>query len=93
MQVDLTPETQRLVENELKSGNFRNASDVVNSALQTLSQIRNDYEAVVRRAPKTLAELEHTMLESLDRLERGEGVPAEEAYDAFREHLNKRARR
>lgn len=91
MQVDLTPETQRLVEHELKSGNFRDASDVVNSALHTLSKIRNDYEAVLRRAPKTLAELENTMLESLDRLERGEGVPAEKAYDAFRQHLNKPA--
>jgi putative addiction module CopG family antidote len=38
----LTPETQKLVESQLKSGRFSSADDVVRFALQTLDELRGD---------------------------------------------------
>ncbi len=36
MKIDLTPEQERIVEDELKSGHFRTAEEVIGEALQVL---------------------------------------------------------
>jgi putative addiction module CopG family antidote len=38
MNISLTPEQERIVKNELKSGRFHSAEEVIGEALQVLSQ-------------------------------------------------------
>jgi Arc/MetJ-type ribon-helix-helix transcriptional regulator len=66
MNVVLSPETQRLLEERMKKGKFTSADDAVRVALQTLDQLEAD-----DMDDDTLAAIE----EGLAQANRGEGRP------------------
>ena len=71
MNISLTPELAKLVEKEVESGLYQTSSEVVRAGLRRLKE---DRAARLPQAPTTLEELEKQSLESIDRLDRGEGV-------------------
>jgi antitoxin ParD1/3/4 len=77
MNISLTPELAKFVEKEVESGLYQTASEVVRAGLRRL---REDQAARLPQAPKTLEELERQLLQSIDRLDRGEGVEGEEVF-------------
>ena len=78
MNVVLSPETAKLLEEHMKRGGYATADDAVRLALQTLGQLEG--------AP--LEELDPETLAAIDRAdaqaERGEGMPADEAFELLR---------
>jgi antitoxin ParD1/3/4 len=81
MNISLTPELAKFVENEVESGLYQTASEVVRAGLRRLKE---DQAARLPQAPKTLEELETQLLQSLDRLDRGEGVDGEGVFRRLR---------
>jgi antitoxin ParD1/3/4 len=72
MNVSLTPELERRVEERLKSGLYTSASELVREALRLFFQ----YEA---ERSHQIGQLDQRIREGLEQLDRGEGVPAPEA--------------
>ena len=84
MNISLTPELAKFVKKEVKSGLYQTASEVVRAGLRRLKE---DQPVRLPRAPRTLAELEAQMLQSIDRLDRGEGVDGEEVFRRLRKRI------
>ena len=84
MNVSLTPELARFVEQEVDSGLYQTASEVVRAGLRRL---KADQEARPPAAPGTIAELEAELLQSLDRLDRGQGVAGEVVIRRLRKRM------
>ena len=84
MNVSLTPELAKFVEKEVESGLYQTASEVIRAGLRRLKE-----DQVVRlpQAPKTLEELETQLLQSIDRLDRGEGVDGEQVFRRLRKRI------
>lgn len=74
MNVSLTPELERMIHDRVKSGRYHSASEVVREALRLLEEREE-----LRRL--RLAELRGKIAAGLASLDRGEGVPGEEAFD------------
>jgi antitoxin ParD1/3/4 len=82
MQVRLKPELRKFVEDEVRAGNFASADEVVEAALARLmlDPATDDADA------QALAAIE----EAEAQLDRGEGIPADEAFRRLREkHFGK----
>jgi antitoxin ParD1/3/4 len=86
MNISLTPELAKFVEKEVESGLYQTASEVVRAGLRRLKE---DQNARLPKAPKTLEELETQLLQSIDRLDRGEGVDGEEVFRRLRKRMKK----
>ena len=84
MNILLTPELAKFVENEVNSGLYQTASEVVRAGLRRLKE---DQASRLPQAPKTLEELETQLVQSMDRLDRGEGVGADEMFDRIRKRI------
>jgi antitoxin ParD1/3/4 len=84
MNISLTPELEKFVAKEVESGLYQTASEVVRAGLRRLKE---DHETRLPRAPKTLEELESQLLQSIDRLERGEGVSGEQVFRRLRKRI------
>ena len=84
MNVSLTPELETFVQKEVSSGLYQTASEVVRAGLRRLKQ---EQEAKLPRLPRTSAELEAILLESLDALDRGEGIPGEQVRAEFKKKM------
>jgi antitoxin ParD1/3/4 len=84
MNVSLTPELAKFVENEVESGLYQTASEVVRAGLRRLKE---DQGARVTQAPKTLEELETQLLQSIERIDRGEGIEGEEVLRRLRKRM------
>jgi len=73
MTITLSPETQRLLEDQLKTGNFASADEVVHAALQALDE---------------LGELDQATLDAIDKseeeIEKGEYVDWEDVREDIR---------
>jgi len=84
MNISLTPELAKFVEKEVESGLYQTASEVIRAGLRRLKE-----DQVVRlpRTPKTLEELETQLLQSIDRLDRGEGVNGEAVFRRLRKRI------
>jgi antitoxin ParD1/3/4 len=82
--ISLTPDLAKFVEKEVESGLYQTASEVVRAGLRRL---REDQVARLPQAPKTLEELETQLLQSIDRLDRGEGVDGEEVFRRLRKRI------
>ncbi|MBC8143936.1 MAG: type II toxin-antitoxin system ParD family antitoxin [bacterium] len=87
MNVSLTPELRKFVESEVESGFYQTASEVIRAGLRSLKK-----DKMAPSAPRSLAELEKSLLESVDRLDRGKGVDGEEAYQRIRRKIKNSAR-
>ena len=84
MNISLTAELAKFVENEVESGLYQTASEVVRAGLPRLKE---DQTARLPQAPKTLEELETQLLQSIDRLDRGEGVDGEAVFRRLRKRI------
>ena len=84
MNVSLTPELARFVQKEVESGLYQTASEVVRAGLRRL---RDDQGVRLPRAPRTIEELEVQLLQSIERLDRGEGVDGEEVFRRLRKRI------
>jgi len=84
MNISLTPELAKFVEKEVESGLYQTASEVVRAGLRRLKE---DQAVLLPRAPKTLEELETHLLQSMDRLDRGQGVDGEEVFRRLRKRI------
>lgn len=84
MNVSLTPELEKFVKREVGNGLYQTASEVVRAGLRRLKE---DQEARLPKSPKTLEELEQQLLESAERLDRGEGVDGEVVFRRLRKRI------
>lgn len=75
MGISLKPETEKLIEERMNRGGFSTPDDMVRVALETLDHVDAD-------------DLDEATLAAIDRgelqYERGEGVPADEAFAQLR---------
>lgn len=76
MNINLTPELEKLVQNKVKSGRYNSASEVVREALRVMEQ-RDE----VRKL--RIQELRKRINAGLASLERGDGVDGEEFFRAL----------
>ena len=84
MNIVLSPETQKLLEERMRSGRFATPDEAVRAALQTLGDVDGD----------ALEDLDTETRAAIDRAEaqgdRGEGRPWEKVRDELRaRYLNK----
>ena len=73
MNVSLTPELAKLVENKVQSGRYQSASEVVREGLRLLDdqdRLRDLHREEVRKKIQV----------GLAQLDRGEGIPGEQVY-------------
>jgi antitoxin ParD1/3/4 len=73
MNVSLTPELEKLVTEEVKSGRYKSASEVVREGLR-----------LIRLREAKLEALRHHLQEGVDELDRGEGIPAAKVFAEMR---------
>lgn len=74
MNVSLTPELDRYVEEKVRSGQYRSASEVLRESLRVLQRLDEERQA-------RLDALRQKIDRGLDELDRGMGVDGEEAFD------------
>ncbi|HUI80728.1 MAG TPA: hypothetical protein VLY24_22540 [Bryobacteraceae bacterium] len=72
MTIQLTPEDEKLIQKRLQSGAFRNAEEVIHDALAS-----QDAEAEWLAEDK--AAINEKVARGLAQLDRGEGIPGDEA--------------
>ena len=73
MSLSLHPETERLIEERIESGEYPSADEVVRHALRALSQ--EDEQYAIR-----LEALRGEIQKGIDSLDKGRGVPIDEAF-------------
>jgi antitoxin ParD1/3/4 len=74
MNVSLTPELEKLVNEEVKSGRYKSASEVVREGLR-----------LIRLREEKLKALRADIQEGIAELDRGEGIPAEKVFAELRQ--------
>jgi antitoxin ParD1/3/4 len=77
MNVSLTPELEKFVAQEVKSGLYQTASEVIRAALRRLKD--DQKKPRLPELPATLKELERRLIEGIERLDRGEGIDGKES--------------
>lgn len=87
MNVSLTPELEKFVEGEVQGGLYQTASEVIRAGLRRLKE-----DKMLPAVPRTIEELEASLITSLDRLDRGEGVGAEEVFRRLRRKIKDHTR-
>ena len=85
MNVSLTPELEKLVQEKVKSGRYNSASEVMREALRLLEE--QDQLRAIR-----LDEVRKTIAEGLESLDGGEGIDGKEAFDRLRKKSAARRR-
>ena len=84
MHIVLSPETQKLLEERMRSGRFATPDEAVRAALQTLGDVEGD--ALEDLDAETRAAIERADAQG----DRGEGRPWEQVRDELRaRYLNK----
>lgn len=84
MNVSLTPELEKFVEQEVSGGLYQTASEVIRAGLRRLKE---DQQGYLPKTPRTLEELETQLLQSIERLDRGEGQAGEEVLRRLRQRI------
>jgi antitoxin ParD1/3/4 len=83
MNVSLTKELEKFVQDQVDGGLYQTASEVVRAGLRRLKEDRPDG----RWRPRTYKELEEGLLASVERLERGEGVSLERSRRSLQRRI------
>ena len=83
MNVSLTPELEKLVNEKVRSGLYTSASEVIREALRLL--VEND-----RMKQRHIEAIQTKINRGIEQLDRGEGIPASDAIKRLR--ANRRAR-
>jgi antitoxin ParD1/3/4 len=76
--ISLTPELERLVDEKVKSGRYASASEVIREGLRLLEE----QEALKRQR---LAEVRRKIDRGIEQLDRGLGIPGAEARARLRQ--------
>jgi antitoxin ParD1/3/4 len=84
MNVSLTPELERFVQNEVSGGLYQTASEVIRAGLRRLKE---DQQRRLPAVPRTPEELEGQLLQSIEALESGQGVDGEEVLRRLRQRI------
>ena len=84
MNVSLTPELEKFVAKEVRSGLYQTASEVVRAGLRRLKEER---EARLRRLPATMDELEARLVQSVESLDTGKGLNGEAVFRRLRKRI------
>jgi antitoxin ParD1/3/4 len=84
MNVSLTPELEKFVAKEVRSGLYQTASEVVRAGLRRL---KDEREARLRRLPATLDELEARLVQSVESLDTGKGLNGEVVFRRLRKRI------
>ena len=84
MNVSLTPELESFVQKEVSSGLYQTASEVIRAGLRRLKE---DQQQRLPAVPRTPEELEAQLLQSIEALERGQGVDGEEVLRRLRRRI------
>jgi len=82
MNISLTPELERLVSEKVQTGRYASASEVIREGLRLL-------EEQDQLKQRRLAEVRQKIDRGLEQLDRGQGVPGEEARTRLRRAKNK----
>ena len=77
MNISLTPELERLVDEKVKSGRYASASEVIREGLRLLEE-QDDMKQ------RRLAEVRQKIDRGIEQLERGLGIPGPEARARLR---------
>ena len=85
MNYDLTPEQQRFIEATVRSGRFRNASEVLREGLQLLIERE---AAEKRRHDAWKEDVRRRVEEGWQQLERGEVVDGETVFRDLQERID-----
>jgi putative addiction module CopG family antidote len=79
MNISLSPETQKLLDEQLKAGDYRSADEILNAALEALRDAEN-------------VELDDELLDSIDeaedQIERGEGRDWKDVREQIKARLS-----
>lgn len=86
MNVSLTPELEKFVEKKVKSGRYQSASEVIRDGLRLL-------EDEDRLRTLRLEDVRRKIQLGLDQLDRGEGIPGEQAYEEMKRKSDSLRRR
>ena len=89
MNISITPELEAFVAEEVKTGLYQSASEVIRAGLRRLKE---DKERKPRFVVSSVAELEEKLLAGIAELDRGEGVPAEKVFAELKARSAKRRR-
>lgn len=73
MNVSLTPELERYINQKVESGSYRSASEVVRESVRLLQRVEEERAA-------RLEALRRGIDEGIAELDRGEGIDGEEAF-------------
>ena len=84
MTITLSPDAQRLIEQQLRSGRFPSAEAVVLAGLQTLAEAGDDFEP---------GELERLIAEGEASIKAEGVVDADEVYEGLRRRSDERRRK
>lgn len=80
MNVSLTPELERQIEQRVASGQYTSASEVMREALRLFFRYDESRNQEIERLNRRIAE-------GLGQLDRGEGIPAAEARRQTKERI------
>jgi len=89
MNISITPELEKFVNEEVKTGFYQSASEVIRAGLRRLKE---DKERKPRFMVSSMAELEDKLLEGIAELDRGEGIRGEQVIAELKAHSAKRRR-
>lgn len=84
MNVSLTPELEKFVQQEVSGGLYQTASEVIRAGLRRLKE---DQQRRLPAIPHTREELEAQLLQSIEALESGQGVNGEEVLSRLRQRI------
>jgi antitoxin ParD1/3/4 len=90
MNISITPELEKFVQQEVKTGLYQSASEVIRAALRRL---KDDKERKPRFMVSSKAELDDKLLEGIEELNRGEGLRGQQVFAVLRARSVKRRRR
>ena len=89
MNISITPELEKFVSDEVKTGLSQSASEVIRAGLRRLKE---DKERKPRFMVSSRAELEDKILEGIDELDAGKGIPGEKVFAELKAHSAKHRR-
>lgn len=78
MNISLTPELEKFVSKEVKSGLYRSASEVIRAGLRRLKE---DKERNPRYEASSVEELEEKLAEGVEELDRGAGISGTQVFE------------
>jgi antitoxin ParD1/3/4 len=89
MNISMTPELEKFVQNEVKTGLYQSASEVIRAGLRRLKE---DKAGNPRFVVSSVSELEEKLQEGITELDRGGGIPGAQVFAKLKARSAKRRR-